>query len=51
MASTSDRWPSFMDRFGSGACMDVSSAGQVYAWNSRYRSGSPSGGSGCLADA
>ena len=28
---------------GSGAYMDVSSAGQVYAWNSRYLGGSPGG--------
>ena len=42
-------WPSFMDRLRSrGAYMDVSYAGQVYAWNSRYLGGSPSGCCGPL---
>ena len=36
---------------GSGAYMDVSSTGQVYAWNSRYLGGSPSGYSGQFTDA
>lgn len=36
---------------GSGAYMDVSSAGQVYAWNSRYLGGSPAGYSGRFTDA
>lgn len=36
---------------GSGAYMDVSSAGQVYAWNSRYLGGSPGGYTGRFTDA
>jgi len=36
---------------GSGAYMDVSSTGQVYAWNSRYLGGSPGGYAGHFTDA
>ena len=36
---------------GSGAYMDVSSSGQVYAWNSRYLGGSPTGYTGRFTDA
>ena len=36
---------------GAGAYLDVSSAGQVYAWNSRYLGGSPGGNTGRFTDA
>lgn len=36
---------------GSGAYMDVSRTGQVYAWNSRYLGGSPSLGADHITDA
>jgi hypothetical protein len=36
---------------GGGAYMDVSSTGQIYAWNSRYLGGSPGGYSGRFTDA
>jgi len=36
---------------GPDAYMDVSSAGQIYAWNSRYLGGSPGGNNGRFTDA
>jgi uncharacterized protein YecT (DUF1311 family) len=36
---------------GTGAYLDVSSTGQVYAWNGRYLGGSPGGYSGRFTDA